>query len=188
MEDSVANEGAEVYHILAFAFDGQKRADDVVKQMKHSQKEFGYKVHAYAVIEMDEKGKLHIHEPGRGGVGMGIGAGVGALLGLIGGPAGLLVWTAMGAAAGGLTGHYMGRAIKADELKKLGENMKPNSSAILALVENKAAQEVLNQMGEYDASVVTLELNDEASAALQESLQAAGQSPSGEQATPAAAA
>ncbi|MGL4648823.1 MAG: hypothetical protein ACRC1H_05400, partial [Caldilineaceae bacterium] len=131
----MANEGAEVYHILAFAFDGQKRAGDVVKQMKHSQKEFGYKVHAYAVIEMDEKGKLHIHEPGRGGVGFAVGAGVGALLGLIGGPAGLLAWAAMGAAAGAVTGHYMGRAMKVEDLRALGENMKANTSAILALVE-----------------------------------------------------
>lgn len=168
--------GSEVYHILAFAFDGQKRADDVAKQMKQSQKEFGYKVHAYAVIEMDEKGKLHVHEPGRGGVGAGVGAGAGALLGLIGGPAGLLAWTAMGAVAGSIAGHYMGRMIPVDQLKQLGDQMKPNSSAILALLENKAAQEVLNQMHEYDASVVTLELNEEASAELQAALAKQGQS------------
>jgi uncharacterized membrane protein len=165
------SDGAEVYHILAFAFDGQKRAHDVVKQMKHSQKEYGYKVHAYAVMEMDERGKLHIHEPGRGGVGAGVGAGAGALLGLIGGPAGLLFWTVAGAITGGAAGHYMGRMIPAAQLRELTEQMKPNSSAILALVENKAAQEVLNQMHEYDASVVTLELNEEASAALKEAIE-----------------
>jgi uncharacterized membrane protein len=162
LSDSKAT-GNHVYHIIAFCFSDRDKGDAVSKEVMKNQKLGGYKVAAHAVVEVDGKGKPHVHEPGHGGWGAGIGAGLGGLLGLIGGPAGLLAWAVAGGAIGGVAGHYMGRAIPAKELEELGKQMQPNSSAFLALVEDVDAEKVIGEMKGYQANVVTLIVGDEAS-------------------------
>ena len=41
----------------------------------------GYKIAAEAIIEHDENGKVHIHEPGKGGEGAAVGALGGGIIG-----------------------------------------------------------------------------------------------------------
>ena len=83
---------ASVYHMLAFTFPGKDRAAEVAKSLKLDAKEAGLKVVASAVIEVDERGKTHVHQPGRGGMGTTLGLVTGGVLGLVGGPAGLLIY------------------------------------------------------------------------------------------------
>jgi uncharacterized membrane protein len=154
---------AAVYHILAFCFANKNTADQVAKEVRQNQKLANYKVVAEAVVEVDEKGKTHVHEPGKGGVGTTIGLVTGGLLGLIGGPAGLLAWTVAGGVIGGVAGKFGGRLIPVKDLKALGEQMDPNSSAFLALVEDTYAENVITDMQGYNANVVTLTVGDEAS-------------------------
>lgn len=154
---------AAVYNIIAFVFADKDSALQVSKELKASAKPAGYKIIANAVVEVDEKGKPHVHEAGHGGWGTGGGLVVGGLLGLIGGPAGLLIWAVAGGAIGGILGKHMGRAIPADDLKKLAAQMQPNTSAILAMVEDKAAEQLIGDMQGYKAQVVTLTVGDEVS-------------------------
>jgi uncharacterized membrane protein len=156
-------DGSQVYNIVALCFADRATGQEVAKAVRSEQKLAGYKVVAEAVVEVDAKGKTHIHEPGRGGLGGGIGAAAGGLLGLIGGPAGLLAWAVAGGVVGGIAGHYMGRAIPAKDLEKLGKQMKPDSSAFLALVEDTDTEKVIDEMKGYKANVVTLTIADEAS-------------------------
>ena len=51
----------------------------------------------------------------------------------------------------------------AKELKALGEQMQPNSSAFMAIVEDVDAENVLNDMAGYSANVITLTVGDELS-------------------------
>ena len=88
---------SQAYRLLAIEFAGQDRAKQVADLINKYQKSAGIKVKAWAVVEVDEKGKAHVKQSGHGGVGAATGVGVGALLGLIGGPAGLLIWTLGGA-------------------------------------------------------------------------------------------
>ena len=88
---------SQAYHIVAYEFAGQKRAKEVIDLIKQGGRANEYKVPAWAVMEVDDNGKTHIHQSGHGGIGTAIGTGAGALLGLVGGPAGLLVWTLGGA-------------------------------------------------------------------------------------------
>jgi len=152
-----------VYNIIAFVFADRATALNVSKELKASAKPAGYKIIANAVVEVDDKGKPHVHEAGHGGWGTGVGVVVGGLLGLIGGPAGLLIWAVAGGAIGGILGKHMGRAIPADDLKKLAANMQPNTSAILAMVEDKEAEALIGDMQGYKAQVVTLTVGDEVS-------------------------
>jgi uncharacterized membrane protein len=156
-------ETASVYHILAFTFPGKDRAAEVAKTLKIGAKDAGLKIVAGAVIEVDERGKTHVHQPGRGGMGTTLGLGIGTVLGLVGGPAGLLVWAAGGALMGGVAGKYLGRNLPQDALKQLGQQMEPNTSAILAIAQDKEAESVINSMEGYNANIVTFTVGDQLS-------------------------
>jgi uncharacterized membrane protein len=159
----MANDSSAVYNILAFNFDGQDTAKETVKQIRSSGALEGYKIAAEAIVEQDPKGKVHLHESGKGGVGAAIGAVGGGLLGLIGGPAGLLAWAVGGAVVGGVAGKYLGRPISKGDLKEIGEAMQPDSSAFLLLLEDKDSEDVIKSMSGYSANVVTLTVGDELS-------------------------
>jgi uncharacterized membrane protein len=159
---SDANKSA-VYDIVAFVFDGKDAASQNLKEIKHDGTLKGYKVKVQAVAEQDANGKVHIHEPGHGVWGTALGAGGGSLLGLLGGPAGLLAWTIGGAMAGGLAGKYAGRPIKKGDLQELGSALTPNSSALMLVLEDKDTEGVIDSMKGYTANVVTLTLGDDLS-------------------------
>jgi uncharacterized membrane protein len=156
-------EKSAVYNILAFTFDGKDDASEAVKAIKKSGALAGQAIVAQAVVEQDEKGKVHIHEPGMGGIGSTVGAVGGGLLGLIGGPAGLLAWTVGGAVVGGVAGKYLGRPFSKGDLKEIGAAMTPDSSAFLLLVEDIDSEKVVDSMQGYSANVVTLTVGDELS-------------------------
>jgi len=118
---------------------------------------------AKAVVAVDAHGKSHVHEAGHGRWGAGIGAATGGLLSLMGGPAGLLVWAAAGAVIGGVAGQHVGQTIPESDLKALGEQLPPNSSALLVLIEDKYAEAVIDDMKGYSAKVITLTVGDQAS-------------------------
>jgi uncharacterized membrane protein len=160
---SKSQDSSAIYNILAFVFDGQKGADDAMKQLKSSGALDGYKIEAESIVEQDAKGKVHMHQTGRGGVGTAIGAGSGALLGLIGGPAGLLAWTLAGGVIGGTAGHYLGRALSKGDMKEIGDALSADSSALLVLLEDKESEDVINSMAGYSTNVVTLTVGDELS-------------------------
>jgi len=155
--------GSAVYNILAFTFDGQDTASQTVKDIKSSGVLDGYDIVAQCVVEQDPNGKVHIHEPGRGGVGATVGAVAGGLLGLIGGPAGLLAWAVGGAVVGGVAGKYLGRPFKKGDLEEIGEAMSPDSSAFLLLLEDTYSEDVVDSLSGYNANVVTLTVGDELS-------------------------
>ena len=155
--------GSGVYNIVAFCFDGQDTAKQTLKDAKKAGALEGYYVVAQAIVEQDEKGKVHIQEPGRGGVGATVGAVAGGLLSLIGGPAGLLAWTVGGAVIGGVAGKYLGRPIAKGDLKEIGEALSPDSSAVLMLLEDIYAEVAVDSLSGYNAQVVTLTVGDELS-------------------------
>lgn len=155
--------GSTVYDILAFVFDGQDTAKETLSDIKSAGALEGFTIQAQCIAEQDEKGKVHIHEPGKGGVGGTIGAAAGGLLGLIGGPAGVLAMSAAGAAIGGTAGHYWGRIVPASDLKELGAALAPNTSALLLLLEDTYSEDVINGMAAYDTNVVTLTVGDDLS-------------------------
>lgn len=157
------NNGSEVYRIAVVKFAGQDRAKQIVELVKDQQRAADYKVKAWAVVEVDEKGKAHVKQSGHGGWGAGIGAGTGLLLGLIGGPAGLLVWALGGALVGGLAGKYLGHQFDSDELKAVAAAMEPNTSGLIMVIEDTMLEKIEDEMGVEGGQVVTLTLGDQVS-------------------------
>jgi uncharacterized membrane protein len=152
-----------VYHIVAFTFPGKDRAAEVMSSAKLDAKAAGLKIVASAVVEVNDKGKTHIHQPGRGGLGTTAGLITGGLLGLVGGPAGLLVWAAGGALLGGVAGKYLGRNLPEEPLRELAQQMEPNTSAILIIAQDKNAEAVIDEMKGYNAKIITLTVGDQVS-------------------------
>jgi uncharacterized membrane protein len=163
MGDKDKDTSSAIYNILAFCFDGQDTAKETLKEAKAAGALEGYTVLAQATVEQDEKGKVHIHEPGKGGVGATAGAVGGGLLSLIGGPVGLLAWAVGGAVVGGVAGKYLGRPIAKGDLKEIGDALSPDSSAVLLLLEDKDTEAAVDGMSGYKAQVVTLTVGDELS-------------------------
>ena len=149
--------------MILFAFRGNKRAADVLDDIKKSQKLGGYRLLVQAVVERDVQGEVSIHEPGRGGVGGSMGAVAGGLLGLLGGPMGVVALAVAGGVAGGVAGHFAGRAIPAEDLRKMGNALPPDSSGLIVLIEDTEAEKVINELDGYQAEVVTLTIGDELS-------------------------
>lgn len=152
-----------VFHIVAVKFAGQNRAKQVVDLIKSQQKAGDYKLKSWAVVEVDGKGKAHVKQQGHGGKGAALGTGGGVLLGLIGGPAGLLAWALGGALVGGLAGKYGTHQFDKKQLESLGSGMEPNSSAIIVVIEDTMVEEFTSELGEEGASIVTLTLGDQLS-------------------------
>jgi len=152
-----------VYKILVFSFADPKKAKTVSDELRAAASDQGYKIAAYSVVEVDAKGKAHIHESGHGLEGAVGGAAFGGVLGLIGGPAGLLAWVVAGAVVGGFFGKVGGRAIPDDEQERLAAQMQPNTSALMVLVEDEDVEAIMNRTAPYNAQVVTLTVGDEIS-------------------------
>jgi uncharacterized membrane protein len=168
----MSKKGSSIYDILVFSFTDTQTAGEVVKELKSAQKLEGYKVVAEAVVIREADGTIKVHDPGKGGKDATIGAVVGGALGLLAGPAGVLWLAVAGGALGGVIGHFAGRTIPKDDLEQVGAQLRPNSSAFLAVVEDTDAEAVVNSMSGYKANVVTVTLGDELSGTITQSIAA----------------
>jgi uncharacterized membrane protein len=164
---SIGSNSSAAYNIVAFTFDGQDVASQVVKEVKFWSVLQGYDILAEAVVEQDAaNGKVHIHTPGRGGVGTAIDVAAGRLLGRISGPADVLAMAVGGALVEGLAGRYLGRPFKREDLDLISAALTPDSSTFLVLVEDYYTQGVITNMSGYNANVVKLAVGDDLSGQL----------------------
>jgi uncharacterized membrane protein len=163
------------YTILAFCFTPRHKADEVMKELKAAKTLEAHHVVAAAIVEVDDHGKVKAHQHGRGGVGVAAGIMAGEALALLGGPAGLLVWAAVGGAIGGAAGHFVDRAFGKDDLAKLKDQMPANSSAILTMAKDAETDQLTAALQTYQPVVVTLTLGEEASGAVDQSVPADAQ-------------
>jgi uncharacterized membrane protein len=145
--------------LIVAAFQDEKSAAEALRVLKQARREKLIGIQNAAVLRKDAKGKLHIQETADmgGGKGATIGGVAGAAIGLIAGPA-LLVPAAVGALVGGLAAKLSDSGFSDERLKALGENLKPGSSAIVAVVEHTWVDEVEQAMAEVGADAVTAAL------------------------------
>ena len=157
---------SNVYTVLAFCFANRSSAAEVLKELKAAKKLEEYHIVAEAVVEVDDTGKSHVHQHGRGGVGAAVGIMAGEALALLGGPVGLLAFAAAGGVIGGAAGHFVDQAFSKEDLAKLKEQLPPNSSALLTMAKESETEGITAGLKDYKAAVVTLALGAEASQAV----------------------
>lgn len=141
--------------LIVAAFQDEKGADAVLKELKQAKREKLIGIDNAAVIRKDEKGKIHIKETADigGGKGAAMGAATGAAIGLIAGPL-LVVPAAVGALVGGLAAKFIDAGFDDERLKKVGEGLTPGSSAIIAVVEHKWVEQLQKELEEMEADVI----------------------------------
>ena len=148
----------EAIELVIAAFQDEGGADAALAALKQAKKEKLLQIKDAAVLRRNAQGKLQVNEIGdmTGTRGAGTGLVVGAALGILTGGA-TLVLAGVGAAAGGLAARLRDSGFKDERLKKLGEGLKPGSSAIVALVGNKdlagQAQKEFRKAGAADVIV-----------------------------------
>jgi uncharacterized membrane protein len=158
--------GTPVYRLLLCRLAGLGRAADVLRDADATAARTGRVLLARAVVERDARGEVHVHEPGRSGVGGTVGAVAGGLLGLSAGPLAVLVLAAAGGAVGGAAGRAAGRAIPPGDLRRLGAALPPDSSALVVLAADTAAEPLAAALKAYQADVVAVPLGDDLAAGL----------------------
>lgn len=158
---------AEVQLIVA-AFNSEDSARRALNQLKMAQSEQRIEIQDAAVLRKDRDGKLHIKETSDWGTGKGaaIGGVAGAAVGLIAGPA-LLVPVAVGALIGGLSAKWRDSEQRDDRLEKLGQDLKPGSSAIIVVAGSASVDEIKGAFQEAGGDTLVEQLGADIAAQLE---------------------
>jgi uncharacterized membrane protein len=148
--------------LLVAAFTDEDAADKVFAQLKQAKKEKLIHIQDVAVIKRDMDNKIHINEPKdwKAGKGAGVGAVIGAALGIITGP-GVVLTTAAGAAIGGLAAQLRDAGFPDDQLKQVGEALKPGTSAIVAIIEHTWVADLEQEMQAQGAQVMRQAISED---------------------------
>ena len=145
--------------VIVAAFQDEDAAKSALKALKQASREGLIKIENAAVLRKDKKGKLHIketHDMG-GGKGAALGGVGGAAIGLIAGSA-LAAPVVVGALVGGLVAKLRDSGFSNKRLETMGEGLKPETSAIVAVVEHTWVAKVEEALAEVEADITTAEI------------------------------
>ncbi len=151
------------YNVVAFVFDGKEFAEGIAKDIENHLILDQYHIVAKSVVTKDENGDVKFIGPsGHGGRGAAAGFAAGGVLGLLGGPVGLLAFAVGGAVVGGIAGHlHTGRSLHEEDLKEFGDSLEPDNSAYLVLAASADTDNIKLSMDGYHATVITLPVSPE---------------------------
>ncbi len=147
-------------HLAIAIFDEEKLAKEAYKSLKRSKRKKELVFLEAAIVKRDEKFRLHIQEtgdiqPGNGAAAAGL---LGAAIGLLAGPAGVIV----GATVGGMIGAAASAAdsgIPDNRLENIGDRLMPGKTAVLALVGDDDVSGVKEHLLNHGAEVVSEDID-----------------------------
>ena len=122
--------------VLLACFEGHKRAAKVHHRLSEQIKADGAEILDEAVLAVTPKGKARVYDPRRVVAGTLTPALTWGVFTLLGGGSGwsVLIWVVIGGVCGGLYAYYTEHLANKDQLARLGQQLPPDSSAILAYV------------------------------------------------------
>lgn len=156
--------------VVVAAFQDPDGASKALSELKDLQKQGVIKIQDAAVLHKDANGKLSIKETADmgGGKGAVVGGVIGGVIGIIAGPPGIAAGAAAGAVVGGLAAKLVDAGFPDQRLREIGEGLKPNTSAIVAVVDEVWVIEAERQMREAGAKTVTAALSADIAKQLEE--------------------
>ena len=155
--------------LLVAAFTQEKAGKAVLKAMEEAKKEKRIYFDAAAVVTQDSDGKVHYNETDDMATSKGAswGAVVGSVIGIFGGPMGVVGGAGAGAFIGGLASHG-DAGFSDDSLNQFGSALNPGTSAVITisnidflktLHENVGEDELHTMVGDL-AEQITAQLNE----------------------------
>lgn len=146
--------------ILVAAFPGEEAGEQALKVLKEARElKYVYFENA-AVIRQDAEGGVHYYETGdmSTGKGSGIGALIGGVIGILGGPPGIVIGAGAGAIVGGTAAHG-DAGFKDESLEQLGVALKPNTSAIALTTSDKFLHAARKKASDAEIRTVVADLS-----------------------------
>jgi uncharacterized membrane protein len=145
--------------VLLACFEGHKRAAKVHHPLSTQIKADGAEILDEAVLTVTPKGKARVYDPRRvlaGTLTPALTWGVFTLLASGGSWASAVIWAVIGAVCGGLYAYYSEHLAKKDQLARLGKQLPPDSSAILAYVAGPGAANLAAAAARFDPSTASV--------------------------------
>jgi uncharacterized membrane protein len=144
MSDQV--ESGSVLNVLLVCFEGAKRAAALRKPLSKQLEQHGSAVLDAVVIQVDGKGKARVVlAPLRIAIGIMTAALTWGVFGVLTGSAGwlsLVIWGLIGAVLGGLFAYNKMSPLSQSQIRRVGEGMRPDSSAIAVFTKGGAGEGV----------------------------------------------
>jgi len=163
--------------LIVLDFDGIRTADEVLNKVRSLQKEHLVDLEDACVVERDSAGKIHIKQAvNLTAIGATSGGTWGALWGALVGIlflnplAGMAVGAIAGAGAGAVSGSLNDYGINDNFIRKLGETIPVDSSALFVLVKSVTEDKVLAEIEPYKPRVLKTSLSNEDEAKLKAAL------------------
>jgi uncharacterized membrane protein len=171
--------------VVVAAFPTADGAKETLRELDQANKDGLIRVKDAAVLRKDDRSQLHISETTDKGLGRGamIGGVAGAAVGLLAGPIG---WGLLGGAAiGGLAAKLRDGGFPDQRLRQVGEGLRPDSSALVAVIEHTWVRDVERMMMERGGDLATEQVASQIAAQLDADAEQAQQQQGGpEQRTP----
>ena len=148
--------------LIAVAFDATEDAGHALELVERAQKEGTLKVLNAAVLVKDADGNVTVKDvrdidPKKG---RRLGAVTGGLIGLVGGPVGVVVGALAGAGAGSVAGGKIDFGLSEDFLNGLKKYLKPDTSALILLIDHEYHQRLSEVIAEKRAVFFQQALTD----------------------------
>lgn len=159
--------------LLVVMFQGESRAVEVLKAVKHLRGIGALHLGNAAVISRDARGTISFDELNdlTLGEGAATGAVIGALVGALRGQ--LLGDTLIGAGLGWLASKALDLGFSDDFLERIGTQLSPNSSALAVAVEFDRLDEALQTLGQYHGTILQQTLPPEQARKLELAMESA---------------
>jgi uncharacterized membrane protein len=156
-------------NLVVLGFDGIHTADEVLNKLRSLQKEYLIDLEDACVVEREKGGKVFVKQAvNLTALGAAAGGSRGALWGALVGLlflnplAGMAIGALTGAGAGALSGSLTDYGIPDDFVKKLGQTIPENSSALFVLFRSVNEDKVLPEIEPFKPRVLRTSLSTEA--------------------------
>lgn len=155
--------------LVAIAYDKEDTAARVLEELRRLQSEHLIDLEDAVSVTRNGEGKVKLNQSTSL---TGMGAAGGALWGTL---FGMLLFTpilgmAIGAGFGALSGKLSDVGVDDKFAKQLGDQLQPNTSALLVLVRRVTPDKVLEQVGHYGGTVIRTSLSNDAETRLRNAL------------------
>ena len=141
--------------LIAIKFDEPLLAQEMLLAFARLVKRQSVDMEDAAIVTKDDDGKIRLRQtrdvmPGQGAAS---GGWVGALVGIIGGPVGMLAGGALGAAAGGLFAKLRDVGIDDDQMREMGEQLGRGQAALFVLLNHYDVTAVAMEMRRFEGEL-----------------------------------